>query len=499
VKVDRSPETVRAERFLEGRFRGLIEGSAPGTVSLRLPLAALDRAAGVLAAEGARFVSIFVATVPERSLLAVLAFRGQLVALRAPLAAGAEAYASLSLSIPAARLAERELHDREGLVPLGHPDLRPAVRPDPDELAQRIVGGESFLIPYGPIRSGVFEAVQHVVETAGEDVLALEVRSYFKHRGLEGRFAGLTPVRGALVAERIAGIAGVAHASAYSHAVERALGVTPPEPAQLWRTIHAELERVANHLEVATRLAEDAALSVGAARFGILKENVMRLRAGLCGSRFGRGVVVPGGIARPPLLTAEDLRDRLRELERDLQRDRRLLLRTSSFTDRLIGSGRLDRATTESLGGVGPVARATGLSTDARFERPYGAYERLGFEVVTADDGDAMARLEVRLGEIRESLHLARQALDRVERVDTGVLLAELPGDDGAAFGWSEAPQGELVYWTEVAGGQIARVHVSSPSLHNWPLFVASFRGDVLTDFSFIEHSFGLTPAGADR
>jgi Ni,Fe-hydrogenase III large subunit len=110
-----------------------------------------------------------------------------------------------------------------------------------------------------------------------------------------------------------------------------------------------------------------------------------------------------------------------------------------------------------------------------------------------------MARLEVRLGEIEQSLHLTRQALDRLQRLGDGPLSTELPAGDGAAFGWAEAPQGELVYWTELEGGSLGRVHISSPSLHNWPLFVASFRGDVLTDFSFIEHSFGLTPAGADR
>ena len=489
-----------AQRFLEGRFRGAIEPGPAGTTVLRLPVSAVDRAASLLAAEGARFVSVFVADVPERSLVAAFAFRGQLAALRAPLTEDGAAYPALSLHLPAAALAERELHDREGLTPLGHPNLRPVLRPDPDELEQRIVGGETFIIPYGPIRSGIFEAVQHVVETGGEDVLALETRPYFKHRRLEARLAGLEPAQGALLSERIAGIAAVAHATAFSQAVEAALAVEPPEQAHLWRIVHAELERVANHLDVAMKLAEDAALAVGVARFGILKEDVMRLRARLCGSRFGRGVVVPGGIAFQPLLGTDELRDWLGSFERELVRDRRLLLRTSSFTDRLIGSGRLDRATVEALGGVGPVARAVGLSTDARFERPYAAYTRLGFDVVTAESGDAMARLEVRFGEIRESLHLIRQALDRRQRIgDASSMRVDLPGGEGGAFGWAEAPQGELVYWVEIAGGRIRRAHVSSPSLHNWPLFVASFRGDVLTDFSFIEHSFGLTAAGADR
>jgi len=138
------------------------------------------------------------------------------------------------------------------------------------------------------------------------------------------------------------------------------------------------------------------------------------------------------------------------------------------------------------------------VSADARFERPYGAYPRLGFTVAIRDSGDAMARLEVRFEEIADSLHLLRQAIDALRRADNR-LCEPLPGRDGAAFGWTEAPQGELVYWVEVAGAEVQRVRIASPSYRNWPLFADSFRGDVLTDVAFIEHSFGLTPAGTDR
>jgi Ni,Fe-hydrogenase III large subunit len=262
--------------------------------------------------------------------------------------------------------------------------------------------------------------------------------------------------------------------------------------------VHAELERIANHLDVATKLAEDAALSVGAARFGILKEEIQRVRAELCGSRFGRGVVVPGGLASEPLLEPETALRELGRFERELARDRRLLLSTASFTDRLVGSGRLDRATIDRFAGVGPVARACGVAVDARFERPYGAYVRVGGRIATAEEGDAMARLSVRFREISESLHIVRQAFERLEKYGPE-LRAELPAGTGAAFGWAEAPMGELLYWVELADGVVQTVRISSPSLRNWPLFAESFRGDVLTDFSFIEHSFGLTAAGADR
>jgi formate hydrogenlyase subunit 5 len=148
---------------------------------------------------------------------------------------------------------------------------------------------------------------------------------------------------------------------------------------------------------------------------------------------------------------------------------------------------------------VGPLARGSGVSTDARHERPYGDYRRLGLQVITHRDGDSMARINVRFGEAFESLRILRQAIDHLRR-GNGELQVPIPPDaEGAALGWVEAPQGELVVWVEVRRGLVHRVHLASPSLRNWALFDHAFGSDVLTDFAFIEHSFGLTPAGADR
>jgi formate hydrogenlyase subunit 5 len=435
----------------------------------------------------ARFVTAFVTGEPELSAVVVLARRGSLVALRAPLE-GRQSFPALASITPAAAWPERAIRDGDA----------PLHRPDADRITRHVHGSDTFVIPYGPVRSGIFESIQFMIETGGEDVLSLETRPAFKHRALEHRFHGLSLEHGVALAERVAGIASVAHATAFAQAVERALEIVVPRRAELWRTIHAELERVANHLDVAAKLAEDCALSVGQARMQILKEDVLRLRAALCGSRYGRGLIVAGGITAESLIAHDELAERIERLDRELRRDRTLLLETTSFTDRLIGSGRLDRATLESFGGVGPIARASDVPVDARFERPYAGYRVLGFRMVTRQSGDAMARLSVRFGEIRQSLHLIRQALDRLARSDD-VLRRELPNGSGNAFGWSEAPQGELVYWVEVAHGRIAHCRIASPSARNWPLFTESFRGDVLTDFGFIEHSFGLTPAGADR
>lgn len=224
----------------------------------------------------------------------------------------------------------------------------------------------------------------------------------------------------------------------------------------------------------------------------------MRIRARLSGSRFARGVICPGGVRVDGLIDRSDLVGELDELERQFKHDRRLFMATASMTDRLIGTGHLTGKMIDAYGAVGPLARGSGVATDARHERPYGDYRRLGLMVMTRHEGDAMARVGVRFDEIAESLRILRQALEHFDPRE-GLQPSALERGSGAACGWVESPQGELLVWVEIDEGAVAQVHLASPSLRNWALFDHAFSGDVLTDFAFIEHSFGLTPAGADR
>jgi formate hydrogenlyase subunit 5 len=483
--------------FLSARLAPARERACAPEIRLVISPDRFDAAARELRNAGARFITTFVAQAPIRTLTAVLALSGRLLLLRAPLPAGLPfPAAEVGAWWPAARWAATELLESE----LG--DASPAPRltePDADLLRPTVAGLDAFTIPYGPVRSGIFEAIQFQIETGGEDVPRLQTRPFFKHRGIEARFAGLRPEVAVHVAERVAGIASCAYAAAFSHAVERALGVQPPARARAWRAIHCELERMACHLDVIAKEAETTALYVGQARFQILKERVQRLRVRLTGSRFGRGVIVPGGVRADGGVGLDEIRSELDGLERDLVRDRRLFLGTASMTDRLIGSGHLARGLIEDYAAVGPLARGSGVSIDARHERPYGDYDRLGVRVIVRREGDAMARITVRFGEVSESLRVLRQAIDHL-RHRGGDLHAPLPDcGTGAACGWAEAPQGELLIWVEILDGIVGHAHIASPSLRNWALFEHAFPKDVLTDFAFIEHSFGLTPAGADR
>jgi len=452
---------------------------------------------------GDRFAGLF-ATRPTQdapiTLSAHLATPGGIDTLEASLPPGAESYPALTPRLGAAFWYEREIHDTFGVVPEGHPRLAPLVRPgspEPRALPRHVTGYGMFTIPHGPVRSGVLESIEYLVETPGEAIPHLNMRVFYKHRGVQARFAGMTPADAVLLAERTEGIASVAHALAFSHAVEQIAGCEPPATAQLIRVLHAELERVANHLDVAVRLADAAGLAVATARFALHKERVMRLVSRLCGGRFGRGVVVPGGVSAPPLLPPAQLRAELDRLAPPIAADADALMATSSFLDRLRGTGPLTPGRARQHGALGPIGKAAGFADDARLTRPYDAYRTLAVPPARPHTaGDALARLRVRWEEVDQSFRLLRQVTDDLAERAPDLPPVTCPPARGRAVGWAEAPQGEVLYDVSLDAGRVTRCHPRSASFHNLVLMHEVFAGDILTDFPFIEASFGLSVAG---
>jgi Ni,Fe-hydrogenase III large subunit len=463
-------------------------------------------------AAGDRFAGLFAAMrscpaagpdpAPVLVLSAQLAVKGGIDTLEVALPPGAASYPALTSLIGAAFWYERLIHDQFGVIPEGHPRLAPLIRPGSPEdyaLPRHVEGYGMFTFPHGPVRSGVVESIEYLIETPGEDIPHLNMRVFYKHRGIEQRFEGMTAAEGALLAERAEGIASVAHALAYCHAIERVADCVPPEPAALIRVLHAELERIANHLDVAARLADTGGLAVAAARFALHKEKVLRLVSRLCGSRFGRGVVVPGGVRAMPGMDAEAILGELGQLDKAIGADADSLMSTSSFLDRLRTTGPLTPDRARQHGALGPIGKASGFSDDARTQRPYDAYPALGVTPLRAfDEGDAMARLRVRWEEVDQSFHLLRQVAD--ELADFADIEAPITTvcdpPDGRATGWAEAPQGEVLYDVTVVDGRVSRCRPRSASFHNLVLMHDVFAGDILTDFPFIEASFGLSFAG---
>lgn len=460
---------------------------------------------------GGRLMMLFVSGDDHGHQLCALARSGERVlALRSALSG--DSYPAVTPLVPAAHWFEREIHDLWGIVPDGHPRLEPLIHHEPDrgEItldaaggigpehrgAERLYGPGVFVIPYGPVRSGVFESVQYLVQTGGEDVAYCAQRLFFKRRGAERRICEVAPELAVLVSERVSGTSSVAHALAFSHAIESLTDTEVPDRGQAIRRILAELERLYNHLEVTVRECEDASLSVAQAQFAALKERLHRLAGTVVGNRFLRGAVVPGG-TRVDLhqSTAALIGDTLHEWERDFGRALSVLLRTDSFLDRLVSAGPLSESDARDFGCVGPVARGSGIDLDTRRDLPYDGYGE--FEVARHSGGDAMARMEVRFAEVESSLVLIRQALGGLPagpvRSEPGPLVNE------CALGAAESARGETLYWLRADGSDALRFcKLRAASFANYGIFNRVFDSQVLTDFSFVEHSLGLSPAGCD-
>lgn len=428
---------------------------------------------------------------------------------------------SLTTEVPCAEWYEREMRDMLGLIPIGHPELKPLVLYDdwpsgefplrkdfpqdrrvprvPIGYDYRKVEGEGvFEIPVGPVHAGVIEPGHFRFSVAGEPILNLELRLGYAHKGTEKLFERSSYAKGVFIAERISGDSSFSHSLAFCQAVE---GMTraAPERAEYLRTIYAELERIYNLLGDVGGIALDVAFNVAAHHAYIMREKLLDLNDFLVGSRLLRGVNCLGGVRKdvPPDKVPKVV-DELVRLKLDLRDFASLVLGTQSVLDRTETTGVVSLVTARDLNLVGPVARASGLDRDVRRDHPYAAYRQMSFRVPVRYEGDVQARLSVKLDEIGESISLVEQALGGLPlgaiREDVGEI------EEGrTSMSLVESPRGELVHWT-VSGreGTPFRHKVRDASFHNWRAMETAVLGNIVPDFPLINKSFNLSYSGSD-
>ena len=439
--------------------------------------------------------------------------------LRCRLTRGAQNLESLATRIPLLGWYEREMMDLCGISFTGHPEPRPLVlhegaRPSMPPLDPRyprdeivpytsaawelppVEGSDVQMLPFGPVRGDVLESAQIAFYYVGEAILHCHPRLFFKHRGMEKRFEGLSPLFGVLVAERISAIGSVSHALAFCQAIEAAAECQIPPRAQYLRSILAEMERLYNHLHYLGHLCHTTTLKVGEAQGKLLAEQCKQLNGIFTGSRFLRGLLKPGGLRRD--LDLHALPARLYALEPEIEDYMQALEGTNSHLDRLITTGHLPQQLAFDQGATGPIKRASAIARDLRCDHPYAAYGELEMKIPARAEGDAHARAQVRMDEIRNSIALIGEAILKMPEgpVETNV---DLPAG-GEGLGWSEGPRGSTYYCVHFDHvGRLARVKVKSPSFSNWRVFPFTVHDTNMMDYAINEASFGLTMAGCDR
>ena len=424
---------------------------------------------------------------------------------------------------PRAGTEELELLREQGAV-LRIPE---GVSLDPGDTNVEVSDDETMIINMGPQHPSTHGVLRVMLELEGETVLRSKPVVGYLHTGMEKTQEELMYIQGSTNVTRMDYLANFFNETVFSTAVERLLEVEVPERATWIRMLLMELNRVSSHLLfMATNGMDVGAISM--MLYGWReREKVLAFFERVTGLRMNYNYIRPGGVAAD---LPDDWRDEVLAIcdaiPPRLDDYDNLLTGQPIFQERTQGVGVITTEQAIALSATGPILRATGVDWDLRRDIPYMFYDQLDFDVVVGTYGDAFDRYAVRLNEMRESLRLVRQIVDRVPpgdyrvqdkkvtpppraRIDESMealihhfkLFTEgfkVPA--GETYIAVESPRGELGgYLVADGSAKPYRFHMRDPSFANLQSLPVMLRGGFVADAVAIISSIDPIMGGVDR
>ncbi len=407
-------------------------------------------------------------------------------------------------------------------------ELRPVTVDELRHLvSERALAGETMLLNMGPQHPSTHGVLRLLLELDGEIVVNCIPDIGFLHTGIEKNMEAKTYQQAEVMTDRIDYMNNMGNNLTYCLAVEKLVGLDVPPRAQALRVILAELQRISSHLLwLGTSSLDLAAMSVFLYCMRE-RELILDVFEMISGQRMMTTYIRPGGVWRDvPVEFEAAVRHIVDIMPARIDEYESMLTNNMLFLERTQGIGLISTEDCKRWGLSGPVIRATGLAYDLRKVRPYSGYEQYDFEVPTATSGDVYGRYLVRVEEMRQSVRIIRQALDRLPygpvrsnnrkfvpppRSELGVSMEALihhfklwtegfPAPKEYVYAATEGPRGELGVYLEGDGGpKPYRVHYNTPSFANLQAMPVLTRNHFIADLVGIIGSVDIVLGDADR
>ena len=411
--------------------------------------------------------------------------------------------------------------------------------------AREGLAGERIVVNMGPQHPSTHGVLRLILEIEGETVVEARCGIGFLHTGIEKNLEYRNWTQGVTFVTRMDYLSPFFNETAYCLGVERLLGITDdiPERASVIRVMLMELNRISSHLvALATGGMELGAMTV--MFFGFReRELILSVFEAITGLRMNSAFIRPGGLAADlPEDGAARVTELLKILPGRLTELEELMTENYIFKARTQGVGYLDLTGCMALGMTGAVLRSTGLPHDLRKSQPYCGYENYDFNVVTDTGADCYGRYLIRIGEMRESLKIVEQCLQRLEPGPVMISdrklawpadltlgpdglgnspehIAKIMGTSmeglihhfklvtegfrvpaGQVYTAVESPRGELgVHMVSDGGTRPYRVHYRDPSFTNLQAVAAMCEGGMVADVIAAVASIDPVMGGVDR